>query len=402
MAIAWTVRVNDVDITDDVIEASFAMGRENILDDYAANTCTITVRNGTGAFNAGSYPISSLIFFTPNTASGKSRVFWLQTIEYRDEIDSDASTATIVGIDGYGRLGQFLMKPNPFHSGNYIETGSVAQSDEIVTMAALIYGYAGTGIVDMGGLIHPPEYSVGDSSVPVLGFVAGGAEEEINSTRTMLDYINANNRTERGSFDVTANAFRGGELWFLSRSKTTLQKIGVSIGNTSSSSSILWDEFSRVGLGGNYYNVASVSSPIVATQSATGSAAAGTGIIQLSVDARDRGTTQAANNASWIARTLSDPGNIYATISFLDGIQNTTALATFLAFKGPVTGWLPVTYQDPGTGLESRDMKIEGIRVSIVPGATRFVLSLSDMANYSFFTLDDADLGVLDSDRLAW
>jgi hypothetical protein len=401
MAIAWTVEVNGVNITNNVIEASFAMGRENILDDYAANTCTITVRNGTGAFNPGSYPISSLIFFTPNTASGKSRVFWLQTIEYRDEIDSDASTATIVGIDGYGRLGQFLMRPNPYFSGNYLTNRTINQSDDYVIMSNLIYGYGALGIDSMSGFPNPPEYSAGDSFVPTLGFVAGGAQEEIDGNRTLLDYMNSNNRTERGSFDIVAGG-GAGKYWGISRTKTTQQKIGVSIGNTSSSTSILWDEFSRVGLGGNYFNVATVSNPLGATQTATGTASAGTGITQLSVEARDLTTAQQASNASWIAQTLSAPGNIYATISFLDGIQNTTALATFLAFTGPVTGWLPVTYQDPGTGLQTRDMKIEGIRVSIVPGATRFILSLSDMANYSFFTLNNTDLGVLNSDRLGW
>jgi hypothetical protein len=231
--------------------------------------------------------------------------------------------------------------------------------------------------------------------------VAGGAQEEIDGKRTLLDYMNSNNRTERGSFDIVAGG-GAGKYWGISCSKLVYQKIGVTVGNTSSSTSILWDEFSRVGLGGNYFNVATVSNPLGATQTATGTASAGTGITQLSVEARDLTTAQQASNASWIAQTLSAPGNIYVTISFLDGIQNTTALATFLAFTGPVTGWLPVTYQDPGTGLQSRDMKIEGIRVSIVPGATRFVLSLSDMANYSFFTLNNTDLGVLNSDRLGW
>lgn len=401
MAISWTITCNGVDITSSVISARFSMGRQNPLDDYDANQCSITVRNGTGAFNAGSFPISSFITFTPSTAGGKTRLFWLQTIEYQDEIEAAASTATIVGIDGYGRLGQFDQNIPPvfaFPFSRYTSTGTISQSDDYITAANLLYGFLAIGITTMQTIPPNPSYTPGDSTVPTLG--VGGQQTIPTPPGRLLDWINQNMRTERGPWDVPAFALNQGQLWEISRSQFYYQNIGVTIGNVSSSTGILWDQFSRVGLGGNYYNRVTVTG--YGGSGTTSIASATPGVTQLGVETRDTNATNATNNSSWLANTLGTPTVLYATVSFLDAIQNTTALTTFLAFKAPVTGWLTVKYQDPGTGIQTRNMALDGMDVEIIPGATRFRAYLSDMTLYSYFTLDDPVFGVLDDDRLGW
>lgn len=399
MAISWTIRVNSVDITDDVISARFAMGRQNVLDDYDANYCSVTVRNGTGAFNAGSYPISSIISFTPSTAGGQTRVFWLQTINYEDQIEPTASTATITGIDGYGRLGQFILRDAPSIMGGYYSaTKTIEQSDDYITGANIRYGTEAVGITTMDTVPSNPTYAVGDSTVPTLG-TSGGGEQAITPLRRVLDWINQNHRTERTPWDVPAFALGQGQYWGIARSKYADRNIGITIGNTKSTTEILWDQFSRVGLGGNYFNRVNVDGfSVTATTDLSTSVY---GVTELSVSTRDK-STQATNNSSYIAQTLSADTNLFATISFLDAIQNSTALTTFLAFKSPVTGWLAVKYQDPGVGILTRTMNLDGMDVEILPGATRFTAYLSDINLFSFFRLDNATFGVLNDDRLAW
>lgn len=399
MAISWTIRCNSVDITSSVISARFSMGRQNPLDDYDANYCQITVRNGTGAFNAGTYPISSIISFTPNTANGKTRVFWLQTINYTDEIEPTASTATLVGIDGYGRLGQFILRgPTGVMGTFYNQTRTIAQSDAYIIAANIRYGSSAVGIGSMAEVPTNPVYAVGDSTIPTLDS-SGGGEQPLTPLRRVLDWINQNHRTERTPWDVPAYALNQGQYWGIARSKFADRNIGITIGNASSATDLLWDQFSRVGLGGNYYNRVNVDG--YGTTAITDLSTSTYGVTELSVSTRDKGT-QTTDNSSYIAQTLSATTNLFATISFLDAIQNTTAMATFLAFKSPVTGWLSIKYQDPGVGILTRTMQLDGVDVDIRPGATRFTTYLSDINLYSFFTLDNATFGVLDDDRLGW
>ena len=400
MAISWTITVNGVDITDDVISAQFSMGRQNPLDDYDANKCSITVRNGTGAFNANSYPISCFITFTPNTTGGKTRLFWLQTINYEDEIEPSASTATIVGIDGYGRLGQFdlINPPGSYYPLGFLTNRTVSQSDDYITAANLRYGYLAVGITTMQTIPPNPTYANGNSLVPTLG--SGGAQFITQPYSRVLDWINQNMRTERTPWDVPAFASNQGQFWAIARSQMAYQNIGVTIGNVSSSTDILWDQFSRVGLGGNYYNSVTVAG--FGVTGATNLATSTYGVTDLNVQTRDYNSSQATSNSQFIANTLSDTNVLYATISFLDAIQNTAAMTTFLAFKAPVTGWLTVKYQDPGTGIQTRKMQLDGMDVDISPGATRFRAYLSDLTLYSYFVLNDSNFGVLNDDRLGW
>lgn len=397
MAIAWSVTCNGTDITDDVISMRWTFGRENPLDDYSANYCSITVRNGTGAFTASAFPISSVIILNPNGTSFRPYKFWLQSVDYRDEIEAAASTATIVGIDGFGRLGQvpqFARIP-PAGTTTYARGGSVFQISEIFTNYAVFKGVNPGGVFFMSQIANP-EYQAGMSEC--LSMSSGGTPDQtIPPFRKVLDLANRNIRTEGTVMNCAA-----GTLTMRSRARMTYtDNINLTIGNTSSSTSILWDEFERSGYGAEYFNTVTVQSELtsIAGQTATG-AITTFGETQLDVTSRDTTATQALGLAQWFAATLGSGSLMSASVSFIDAIQNATALDTIKDVDAGQS--YTIAYQSPGVGIVSKRMMVEGGEVNVVPGLSRYRLYLSDYELYKVFTLDDANLGVLDDDRLGW
>jgi len=397
MAIAWTVTCNGTDITDDVISMRWTFGRENPLDDYSANYCSITVRNGTGAFSASAFPISSVIILNPNGTSFRPYKFWLQSVDYRDEIEAAASTATIVGIDGFGRLGQVpqFALTLPAGTTTYARGGSVFQISEIFTNYATYKGVNPGGVFFMSQ-IGNPEYQAGMSEC--LSMSSGGTPDQpIPPFRKVLDLANRNIRTEG-----TVMGCASGTLTMRSRARMTYtDNINLTIGNTSSSTSILWDEFERSGYGAEYFNTVTVQPELtsIAGQTATG-AITTFGETQLNVTSRDTTATQALGLAQWLAATLGSGTLMSASVSFIDAIQNATALDTIKDVDAGQS--YTIAYQSPGVGIVSKRMMVEGGEVNVVPGLSRYRLYLSDYELYKVFTLDDANLGVLDDDRLGW
>jgi hypothetical protein len=396
MAIAWTITCNGVNITDDVISASWSFGRQNPLDDYSANYLTMTVQNGSGQFNATSFPISSVIILNPDNASPRPYRFWLQSVNYRDEIEPTASTATIVGIDGFGRLGQvpIFARIPPAGTTTYSRAGSVAQLSDMFTTYQIEKGNPGG--VDFMSQIGNPAYHGGMSQC--LSIASGGSPDQtIPPYRNLLDYANANIRTEGTVMNVAP-----GTLTMRSRAKMTYtDNVAIDIGGSASSTSIVWDEFERSGYGAEYFNSVTVQSELasIAPQNATG-AVTTFGETRLDVSSRDTTSTQALGLAQWLAATLGSGTLMSATVSFVDGIQNPTALASFRdidAGQSFLVYWLQA-----GVGVVNRRMMVEGGEVEVVPGASRYRLYLSDYELYKVFTLDDTNLGVLDDDRLGW
>lgn len=397
MAIAWTVTCNGTDITSSVISMRWTFGRQSPLDDYAANYCSITVRNGTGAFTASAFPISSVITLNPNNTSFRPYKFWLQSVDYRDEIKAAASTATIVGIDGFGRLGQvpqYAAIP-PAGTTTYARSGSVFQISEIFTNYAVYKGINPGGVFFMAQISNP-EYQAGMSEC--LSMSSGGtADQTIPPFRKVLDLANRNIRTEGTVMNCAS-----GTLTMRSRARMTYtDDLNLTIGNTSSSTSIVWDEFERSGYGAEYFNTVTVQSELtsIAGQTATG-AITTFGETQLNVTSRDTTATQALGLAQWLAATLGSGSLMSATVSFIDAIQNTTALDTIKDVDAGLS--LMVAYQSPGVGIVSRRMMIEGGEVNVIAGLSRYRLYLSDYELYKVFTLNDTNLGVLNDDRLGW
>jgi len=396
MGYTWTVTCNGTDISADVISARWEFGRQNYIDDYSANYCTITVRNDGGQFNPGSFPISSPIVLTPSGAFGPSK-FWLQSIDYNDEIKAKASTAEIRAIDGFGRLGQVPIYVKPVSAGTttYARTGSIAQMSDYFTTYQLIG--QDPGGVAFTNQIGNPAYSGGDSQVLSMSN-SGTADQTLSPPRKILDLINANIRTEGGVMDCAV-----GTLVPRSRYKMSYAVTSLSIGNAASTTELVWDEFSRTGYGGNYFNTVTTQSELttLAPQTAQQTITT-TGETQLNRTTRDTTEAKELGLAQWLSATLGSGTLLFGRVSFIDAIQNATALATWKNYAATAGRIVTVQYQTPGIGLETRKMMIEGGEVEVIPGVTRFTLYLSDKALYSFFTLDDANLGVLDSDRLAW
>lgn len=399
MGIAWTVTCNGTDITDDVISMRWEFGRRNPLDEYGANFCSISVRNPTGAFTSTAFPIASEIILNPNGTSFRPYKFWLQSVDYRDEIEPTASTATIVGIDGFGRLGQvpIYARIPPNGTTTYARTGSIGQISEIFTNYAVDKGINPGGVF-FDSQIGNPAYDAGMSECLSMSSASVPTpDQSLPPFRKVLDLANANIRTE-GTFMRCA----AGTLVMRSRRKITYtDNATVEIGDTSSATSILWDEFTRSGYGADYFNSITVQSELASLAQQNASGAITTfGETQLNVSTRDTTTTQALGLAQWLAATYGSGQLMSATVSFVDVIQNATAMDALKDVDAGVS--YVIRYQAPGVGIVSKRMMVEGGEVEVVPGVSRYRLFLSDDELYKVFTLDDAILGVLNDDRLGW
>lgn len=412
MAIKWTYEQGAFQagtLREYVISINFSMGRQNPLDDYAGNTCNVVVRNFSGI--ADSVGIGSVAYIYPIDNSynpiGAVRKFWLQAITYDDQIDLDASTATLTYIDGYGRLGQTPLTDKS--SPPYASTTTIVQSDAYITQAianGIPYGYTlGINTFNKTSGAPVPNYSAGSSTVPSLGT---SGTESINTNASLLEYLNLNARSENTSFDVPTFIFSGVDytcIYITDRKKMAAETMTVGVGAVKNSTTLLWDQLSRDKYGTNFYNQVAVNWEIGAnTLSAVSNTSSGTAITRLDVTSREydalNGNIQGANHAQWLSSSYGQLTS-YFQISFIDVIQNDTALQTFIGYDALVNKFLPITYNTP-SGLVTTKMKIEGVDVEIINGLTRFTLYLSSLSLYSFFTLNDTTLGVLDSDRLAW
>ena len=421
MAIKWAVEISGTDFFDRVINIVFDMGRPTLLDDYSGNACKITVRNNDGYFDTIGissvlriYPVST---FGSGEPIGATRTFWFQSAQYQDQIDSDASTATLIFTDGYGLLGQTPISENT--SNIYSALGTVTQSDQYITRATALAvaqgGMFAISTMNKTSGAPVPAYSIGSSAVPTLG--ASGVEN-INSQTSILDYINLNTKTEQTSFDVPTINFGTPStpnfytcVYLVGRSKMDTQKMAVSIGASPSSTSLVWDQLGRDQYGFNFYNQVTLNWVYSSARqvTSTGSNVAN-GFVRLDQTTREgnfagdvsNGLTQATYHSQYLANALNTFENTYMTLSFIDAGQNVTALSSFLSYDALVTRYLTIQYLTPSTGLISKDMKIEGVNVQIEAGLTRFTLTLSDYDLYNFFTLNSTSSGILNTSRLGW
>ena len=156
-------------------------------------------------------------------------------------------------------------------------------------------------------------------------------------------------------------------------------------------------------------NNVTVSPNGLASQTATNSASlTAYGNAAQTVSTVDATTTQALGLAQWLSNSQADPETETWSISFLDIIQNNSALETVLqAFCDQVNGpnlrvW-DLIYRVPGAGSDTTvKVVIEGISLNAMPDKTDFTVYFSPLTYYQFFTLDSTILGILNTSRLGW
>ena len=360
------------DITDKVFSVQVNNGREKYLDTYSGGQITFTINNANNY--AAGIPYGSEVQIT-NTSLGTeyNLICWVQEITYEDAPGGQGiNTATITAADFMSRAGRQQVNGFPVSEA---KTGTQA------------------GTFDSPGPL-PPAMSINVASS------GSSTASAITYTGTIGNYLNLLQTTERGYY-----VMRGTELYFVGRDLVNSFPIpAVSLARTTSTTTIAYQQFSRIQNGTQFINQATISSTGVADQTATNSGSVSTyGTAFYSSQTVDYNATQAVGNADWVVNNFSDPSALRFEVSFSDVAQNTTALNSFLTLTwGTANRLINLSYTLPGGSSTTIPVVIEGHQLSVTPEQAVFTLFLSPLQYYQFFTLDSSTLGILDTSRLGW
>lgn len=376
--LTWTVNHTTVggvttDITSKVLSANIVQGRTAYLDPYSGGNLTLTINNASNYASGIGY--GSTIQITNNGAAEFNLTCWVQEVVYTDYPGGTGlNTATITAVDWVSRAGRVLA--NSF---------------------ALIQGGTGYQLKQFESTAGGPLPS--DMAVQATGLGQSTASA-ITYTGTVTNYLNLLQTTERGYV-----VLRGTTLVFVARDiVASYTPIATTLGRTTSTTQIAYQEFQRIQNGSQFINTATITSTGVADQTSTNTTSSSTyGPAFYSSQTVDYNATQAAGNASWVTNNFSDPATLRFECSFLDVAQNATALTSYMSqCWGTYNRAINLSYTVPGGGSTTTAVVMEGLRVNITPEATEFALSFSPLQYYQFFTLDSATLGILDTSRLGW
>lgn len=376
----WTIWGPAGQIADStIINASFRVGRESYLDDFATNYATVTVRNNTGLYNNIS---PGAEFYFQNTYTSQRFYFWVQSIQTDDTIDQDAATATLTLFDSMGRL-----------------TKAQGSDFEILfgqpaTLILLYYLF--DDAVTKGYLVGAPTY---DNTVLSLATYLLGKQQYYlpDQIRQLSDQLNIVLTTEGTGYYMTDKV-----LTPVSRAYMAAYAPGYTFAGSTSTTKIIWDTLSRSNLGDlfanqTYVTFARTDLPYSRTKRNSTSVATN-GVYQTSLETN---TTDIDAYAEYYANTLSDTSIQSYKIRLSDFAQNVTALRAFeTSLRFLHLSLNTLQYVKPGTGTTTDKVRVEGYTVVIEPGVTYYELDMSPGSIYSYFVLDNSTNGVLDTSRL--
>lgn len=376
--LTWTITHTPVggvgvDITSKVLSANINIGRDAYLDPYSGGSMTLTINNASNYASGIGY--GSTIQIVNSGASDFDLVCWVQEVTFSDYPGSTGlNTATITAVDWISRAGRVQ-----------------------ATSFVLAQGATGYQLKQFEAAAAGPLPSD-------MGINAAGLGQSIASaityTGTVTNYLNLLQTTERG-YVVLRNAV----LAFVARNiVATYAPIATTLGRTTSTTQIAYQDFYRIQNGSQFINTATITSTGVADQTSTNTTSSSTyGPAFYSSQTVDYNATQASGNANWIINNFSDPATLRFECSFLDVAQNATALASYMSqCWGTYNRVINLSYTVPGGSTTTTAVVMEGLRLNITPQATEFNMSFSPLQYYQFFTLNSSTLGILNTSRLGW
>lgn len=374
----WTVTHTPVggaatDITSRVLSANIVQGRTQYLDPYSGGFMTLTINNSSNYASGIGY--GSTIQITNNGAAEFNLICWVQEVDYTDYPGGTGlNTATITCADWVSRAGR-------------------------VQAQALSLAQAATGfqlkLFEASALGPLPS----DMAINAIGLGQSTASA-ITYTGTVTNYLNLLQTTERGYV-----VLRGSTLNWVARDiVSTYSPIATTIGRTTSTTQIAYQDFKRIQNGSQFINRATITSSGVATQTETNTTSQSLyGPAFYSSETVDFNATQADGNAAWIVNNFSDPASLRFEVSFTDVAQNVTALTSYMSqCWGTFNRTINLSYTVPGGSSTTTAVVMEGLRMSITPDRTEFRMSFSPLQYYQFFTLNSSTLGILNTSRLGW
>ena len=370
--LTWTVLNGATDITSKILSMNIQQGREKYLDPYSGGSCTFTINNSSDYASGITY--GNRIQVSTNGVNDFLCIFWVQEVIFNDHPgNTGLNTATITAVDWISRSGRIL-------ANNFNLTQALCRTQ----MELFQYSYSGP--LDM--------------DVSSGGLNGGSTAAAITYTGSVNNYLNLLMATERG-YAVLRSSY----LYFIERPfVSSFAPIATTIGPTTSTTQIAYDDFDRIQNGTQFINTATVQPNGLAEQTVVNSASITTyGAASYSSSTVDYTTTQATGNGQWIVNNFSNPSSLRFQCSLSDTSQNATALASWMSQCWGTTNRVTTfSYQVPGGSLTSLNLVLEGFSVNITPEQTTFDLSFSPLQYYQFFTLDSTTLGILDTSRLGW
>lgn len=359
--------------TSEVLSFSGNNGRQNYNDNYAGGSFNITIKNNTNQianFPRGTQVVINLA--TGNTAfAGK-----VSNVIYNDYPgNTGLSTATITCIDEISRAGKFQLK-------NFV--GYAA--DKTITQAKQT-NFAFTGF-DI-----PEILEISDTGQSTASGTA-------SYTGTQLNRLNLLVQTEKGLLSPRTTG-----IYFFSRKDISSGPSTTSLTrSTVSTTTIAYEQFSRIALGDNFFNQVTTSPETVSSQQANNlTSQTAYGVSGYQISTVDSTTTQASGLASWLANMQGDPNTLRYEVTFTDNANNQTAFENLLLDIRVFTQTMfSLQWLAQGQSLQTVNTIFEGMSYSGTPSETRITLYLSPNEYYQYFILDDSVNGILDTSRLGW
>lgn len=360
--LTWTVKNKtqaDLDITQYVRSLNFTLGRPSPVSPYSGNSGSVTM-SSYGGIETYVAVNDKINFYAQATGGGQQLKFQgrVASRNFDDEPGTGInSTMTVLINDGLLQAGM----------ANFNAQSLTSVNDQIQEI---------------------------DSVLPQISI--SGSNTDINiSTGTFS--VNANQRIneiiagDRGVFSVV----NGEYVYFSPSNFDSLIESALSIGRTTAVTQIAYQDLVRVEAATNslFYTQATI----------TGSATTET------IDSENIGTygtrtftaTTAQSqlvgqSAEWYANAFSDPNVVALYVTFTDKAQNQTALDSWNnSFE-----FLQVSYTPPGGVSTTGYYWPEQMTFNATTSQTTIDMVMSPITYYANFILDDAVLGVLDTDRL--
>ena len=396
----WFIYINGTIVNSIIINATFDVGRQSFLDDYATNYATVTARNNLGQFDAMT---PGQICRFQHSVAPLAHQFWLESVTYNDGIDPDTSTATLVFSDVMGRLAKALSTTNSIPLSNY--TGMQLLSDCF------------TNAITNGQLVAPPTY-VG----PTTNYT-NHQQYDIQGDKSLAEIVNVVLKNEGGGFYT--QYVNPATINFLPVTQDMIYRniTSFTFGNTPTVLMLVWDQLTRSNFGDLFANTVSLEYQRTDLGTPPGpyknsTSVSSYGVYNTTFDNFNNTFSSgdpfnpnfgigdpapAPALGGWYSTVLSGLNLQTYQIRISDFAQTSSAMTAFdAALETLAVSVSSLTYNKPSAGLTTERVKVEGFSVTIEPEVTYYDIYFSPITIYSQLTLGLTEQGKLDSYRLGY
>lgn len=362
------------DITSDVRAASISRGRNRQTDKIDAATAAIVLNNNTRDYDPSYTPGPYYGNIVPGkrirVSSAGVSIFDGAVADWNLDYDlGGLALTTIQAEDGLAKLAR-------------------CEFDDWTTTGGQHAGARIIAVLDRSEVAYPASVSI-DTGVATL------QADSVSWGSNVLNYLQLVTTTEQGYLYVD----RSGVLTFGDRNATLNQTGAV----TFSSGGVAFETI-QIDYGSEYlYNWVAVDREGGTQQSSQDATSQDTyGVRRLSIGGLLYDSdSQSADTADYLLNKYKDPELRITSITVQ--IENLSMATAAEVLSLDITDVVDVSFQPPGGGSPiTGSVIIEGIDHEIAPASHRVTFSLGTADDRQFLVLDNATLGVLDSNILAF